>query len=211
MTTIVLVRHGHTDLSLADYMCGTTDPPLCAAGVEMADAVAERVARERWVALYASPLLRTRQTAEPVGRRLGLPLRVESDLREIAYGEWEGRRLSEIRAADGERLRRWVERPGTTAPPGGESGAAVVARARPAVERILEKHPEGNVLVVSHKSTIRLLLCAWLGIDLDLYRARIAVPVASLSAVEFRDSGPLVTRLGDVSHLPAHLRETAGP
>ena len=192
-------------------MCGTSDPPLCAVGLEMAAALAERAAAERWAALYVSPLLRTQQTAAPVARRLDLPVQLEPDLREIAYGQWERRRLAEIAAADPERYRRWLERPGSVAPPGGESGAEVVARARPAIERIVQRHPDGHVLVVSHKSTIRLLLCAFLGIDLDLYRARIAVPVASLAVVEFRDTGPLVRSLGDTSHLPPHLRAVARP
>ena len=78
------------------------------------------------------------------------------------------------------------------APPGGETGADIVARALPAIERIVKRHPEGNVLVVSHKATVRLLLCAFLGIDLNLYRSRIAAPVASLAVVEFRDTGPFV-------------------
>jgi probable phosphoglycerate mutase len=209
MVTIAFVRHGHTELSREDFMCGTTDPPLCALGLEMAAAIAERVAEDRWVALYTSPLLRAQQTAAPVGRRLGLPVQVEPELCEIAYGEWEGRRLSEIRATDAERYRRWVERPGGVAPPGGESGEAVVARARPAVERIVARHPDGNVLVVSHKSTIRLLLCAFLDIDLNLYRLRIAAPVASLAVVEFRDTGPLVRSVGETGHLPPRLRAAA--
>lgn len=210
MPTIVLVRHGHTDLSYADYMCGTTDPPLCAAGVEMAEAVAMRAARDQWVALYASPLLRARQTAEVVARRIGLRVALEPDLRELAYGEWDGRRASDVRRSDPERYHEWVEAPGTVAPPGGESGAAVVARAIPAIEAIVRRHPEGKVLLVSHKATIRLVICALLGIDLDLFRARIGAPVASFATVEFRETGPLITGLGDTSHLPAHLQEAVG-
>jgi probable phosphoglycerate mutase len=211
MSTITFVRHGHTELSTNDYMCGTTDPPLCETGLEMAAAVAERVAQAHWVALYASPLLRTRQTAAPMAQRLGLPIQLEPDLREIAYGEWDGRRLSEVRASDPERYRQWEERPGSIAPPGGESGEQVVARARPAIERIVARHPTSNVLVVSHKATIRLLLCTFLGIDLNLYRARIAAPVASIAVVDFRDTGPLVLTLGDTSHLPPRLRAAARP
>ncbi len=211
MTAVTFVRHGHTELSREDYMCGTTDPPLCETGRAMAAAIAERAAQDRWDALYASPLLRTRQTAAPVAERLGLPIQLEPDLREIAYGEWDGRRLSEIRATDPARHQRWVERPGSVAPPGGESGEDVVARSHPAIGRIVERHPGGNVLVVSHKATIRLLLCAFLGVDLNLFRARIAAPVASLAIVEFRATGPLVVSLGDTSHLPPHLRAAARP
>jgi probable phosphoglycerate mutase len=209
MSTVVLVRHGHTELSTADHMCGTTDPPLCTTGWEMAEAVAVRAEGERWAALYASPLLRTQQTAEPVARRTGLPVALEPELREISYGEWDGRRLPDVRAADPERFRAWVERPGDVAPPGGETGRAVAARAVRAVEAVVARHPGERVMVVTHKTVIRLVICVMLGVDLNLYRVRIAAPVASFTTIEFGETGPLVACLGDTSHLPRRLREMA--
>ena len=74
----------------------------------------------------------------------------------------------------------------------------------------LVRRPEGNVLVVSHKATIRVILCALLGVDLNHFRIRVAAPVASLTAVDFRETGPLLTLLGDTSHLPEHLRKQKG-
>jgi probable phosphoglycerate mutase len=79
----------------------------------------------------------------------------------------------------------------------------VAARALPVIERIRAAHQAGEVLVVSHKATIRIIACALLGIDIDLYRARLALPVASFTTVEFRSSGPLLRRFGDT------VRETA--
>lgn len=214
VTTIVFVRHGHTALSLDDYMCGTTDPPLSASGVEMADAVGDAVAARaadgRWAALVASPLLRARQTAEAIGRRIGLPVTIEPGIREIAYGAWDGRRAGEVRRADPAAFARWAAHPATIAPPGGETAAAVAARAVPCIETLARRHAGDNILVVSHKSTIRIVLCALLGIDLDCFRTRLGAPVGSLTTVEFRDTGPFLRGLGDLSHLPAHLRAGAG-
>jgi alpha-ribazole phosphatase len=177
----------------------------------MAEAVAARAARESWVALYASPLLRTRQTAAPVAQRIGLPVEIEPRLREISYGDWEGTPAAEIRRTDADRYRTWVEHPGQVAPPGGETGAAVAARAVPAVEEIVRRHPDGRVLVVAHKTTIRIIVCSLLGIALDLYRVRIAAPVASFTAIEFQDTGPILTLLGDASHVPERLWDGGGP
>ncbi len=73
----------------------------------------------------------------------------------------------------------------------------MAARALPVIERIRGAHQAGEVLVVSHEATIRIITCALLGIDVDLYRARLALPVASFTTVEFRSSGPLLRRFGD--------------
>jgi probable phosphoglycerate mutase len=207
---VALVRHGHTALSYDDYFCGASDPPLSPEGREMAEAVGERCAAEPWAALYASPLARARETAEAIGRRVGLPVLPEPAFREMDFGEWDGRRASEIERAVPGLYSAWVEHPAAVAPPGGETAADVARRALPALDAIVGRHPGGSALVVSHKGTIRIILCALLGVDLDLYRARIGSPVAGLSIVEFRPTGPLVTLLGDTSHLPPHLRRTAG-
>jgi broad specificity phosphatase PhoE len=78
------------------------------------------------------------------------------------------------------------------------------------LDEIQKKHGEGDVLVVSHKATIRILLCTLMGIDVGSYRDRIGVGTASLAIVEFHEHGPLLTRLGDRSHLRLELRNLAG-
>ncbi|MEO1148690.1 MAG: histidine phosphatase family protein, partial [Cyanobacteria bacterium J06638_22] len=75
---------------------------------------------------------------------------------------------------------------------------------------IEEKHTTGNVLVVSHKTTIRIILCSLLGIDLGRYRDRIEMQAASLSVVTIGAHGPLLQRLGDRSYMSQELRERAG-
>lgn len=209
MTRVVFFRHGQTDLSVQRVFCGSTDPSLNAIGFEMAEAVGVRAPRENPVALYASPLLRTRQTAEPVTRATGLEARLEPALREISYGEWEARASSDIRAVDGERYQEWNARPGDVAPPGGESGREVAARAVPAIHSIVQRHPDATSIVVSHKTTIRIIVCVLLGIDINLFRARLHAPLTSCTVIEFRQSGPYLTLLGDVSHLPLQLQEIA--
>ena len=86
----------------------------------------------------------------------------------------------------------------------------VAGRASEVVTEILKSHTDGNVLIVSHKATLRLILCSLLGIDLGQYRDRIAAPVASVSEVRFGEYGPQLTRLGDRSHLSAALRSLPG-
>lgn len=208
--SIYFVRHGQTALSRANTFCGTLDPPLSDTGFAMAEAIGARYGHERWEAIFASPLLRARQTAAPTARGRGVPIQIDAGLREIAYGNWEGRTEEELSASEPEAFRAWAEHPGHVAPPGGESAYQIAERAVAAVDRIRARYPEGRVLAVSHKATIRVLTCALLGLDVDLFRARVGAPVASVTVFEFKPSGPLLVRLGDVSHLPPELAAAEG-
>jgi probable phosphoglycerate mutase len=210
MLTLYLVRHGQTDLSLANRFCGDIDPPLNATGLAMAEALAARYGGEPWAAIYASPRLRTRQTAAPTAARAALEVRIEEGLREISYGEWEGRAESEVEERDAARFHAWAAHPGQVAPPGGETGQQIAARAVAAIEAIRARHADGRVLVVSHKATLRVLLCALLGIDVDQFRRRIAQRVCAVNIVDFKSTGPLLQVLGDTSHLPPALLATDG-
>jgi probable phosphoglycerate mutase len=204
MLSLHLVRHGQTDYSLQNKFCGSIDPPLNATGLKMAEALAARYGVEKWSAIYASPRLRTRQTAAPTAARSGVEVQLDDGLREIAYGDWEGRAEDEVEATDGERFRAWAAHPARVSPPGGETATQIAERALAAVDGIRARH-DGKVLVVSHKATLRVLVCALLGLDVDLFRARIAQKVAAVSIVDFKKAGPMLTVLGDTSHLPPEL------
>ncbi|MBD0270229.1 MAG: histidine phosphatase family protein, partial [Cyanobacteria bacterium Co-bin8] len=100
--------------------------------------------------------------------------------------------------------------PAWNPPTDGETSVQIASRASLVIAEIEAKHSEGNVLVVSHKATIRILLCSLLGIDLGRYRYRIALPVASVSVVDFGSHGPLLVKHGDRSHLPEELDARPG-
>jgi probable phosphoglycerate mutase len=203
--TFYFVRHGQTALSRANQFCGDLDVPLNDVGRAMAEALAARYGGEPWASIYASPRQRTRATAEPVARRAGLEVEILDGLREISYGEWEGRAEEEVARDDAERFRAWADDPALHAPPGGESAGQIAARALDAIAHIRARHADGQVLVVSHKATLRVLLCALLGIELSQFRNRIGQRVAAVSVVEWKQTGPLLRSLGDVSHLPPEL------
>ncbi len=205
MLSLYLVRHGQTDYSIANRFCGSIDPPLNATGVAMAEALGARYGAEPWAAIYASPRLRTQQTAAPTASRAGVPVQVEEGLREIAYGEWEGRPEADVERDDHARFSAWSTHPGRVAPPGGETGDQIAQRALAVIDAIRARHSDGKVLVVSHKATLRVLVCALLGLDVDLFRVRIAQKVCAVSVIDFKKTGPLLQTLGDVSHLPAAL------
>src|SRR5580693_3175770 len=98
--TIHFIRHGDTAASGDGIFCGDLDIPLAPSGVVQADVLATAIGKWKVDAIYASPKLRARMTAEPTCRALKLTARVEDGLREISYGKWEGRHESEIRASE---------------------------------------------------------------------------------------------------------------
>jgi len=201
MLTLHLVRHGETTQAAEGIFCGDLDPPLTAHGVAQAERVA-RAARPLGLnALYCSPKLRARATAEPIAQTCQLRPTFSDGLREIAYGSWEGRTEADIRREQPEAFEGWRTDPALVSPPGGDSAFAIAARALPVVLLARREHPKGNVMLVSHKATIRVIVCALLGMPLGRFRSHVACPPASITSFEFGDRGPMLARIADVHHL----------
>ena len=203
-TRVYLVRHGLTVVGGEDRFAGEIDVPLSDVGREQARALGTRLASERIDAIYASPLGRALETARLIAAPHGREVVPRAQLAEVAHGHWEGKTRAEVESLYPLEYSRWESDPFSFAPAGGETGLAVTARALPALLEIVASHPKGRALVVSHKATIRLLVCAALGIDPRGYRDRLECAPASLSALDFRD--PAHARLAlfnDTSHYGA--------
>ncbi|MDX2098296.1 MAG: histidine phosphatase family protein [Leptolyngbyaceae cyanobacterium bins.59] len=207
---LYLMRHGETTFSQTGGYCGDLDVDLTAAGMEMAQAFADAYQTVSWEAIYVSPRKRTIATAKPLCDALGMEMQIRDGLREISYGEWEGKTPEELRQNYNDIYLRWMTEPAWNAPPGGETAVQIASRAMPVITAIEQTHPTGNVLIVSHKATIRIIICSLLGIDLGRYRDRITALAASVSIVKYGEYGPLLEVLGDRYHLPEHLRSLPG-
>ncbi|MEN9203450.1 MAG: histidine phosphatase family protein [Thermostichus sp. DG02_2_bins_29] len=207
---LYLLRHGETPYSRSGGFCGILDPDLTPEGEQMAHAFAAAYAGIPWQALYTSPMKRTLTTLQPLAEKTGLEMQIREGLREIHYGEWEGKTHPEVRESYTEDYLRWMTEPAWNPPTGGETAVQIANRAMPVIAEIEEKYSNGNVLIVSHKATIRIILCSLLGIDLGRYRDRIEVLAASISVIKFDRYGPLLEVLGERNYLPLPLRERAG-
>jgi broad specificity phosphatase PhoE len=207
---LYLLRHGETAYSITGRYCGNLDPDLTPNGLQMAEEFATAYRHIAWESVYVSPMRRTVATATPLCTVLQLPMQLRDGLKEISYGAWEGMTQEEAERQFPEDHAKWVAEPGWNAPTGGETGVQVASRAALAVSEIVSKYTSGNILIVSHKATIRLILCQLLGIDLGRYRDRLAAPAASVSIVSFGPHGPLLEALGDRSHLSPALRTLPG-
>jgi broad specificity phosphatase PhoE len=201
VTRIFMVRHGATVLSVEDRFAGATDVDLSDEGREQTRRLAERLSREKIVAVYASPLGRTVETARILAGPHKLEVQTRDGLREISHGRWEQMTRREVEEKFPDEAAEWEKDPYTFAPVGGESGLAVTARALPALIELVREHPGEHILVVSHKATIRLLLSSLLGFDPRRYRDNLDQKPAALNIVDFRDATRArLTLFNDTSH-----------
>lgn len=200
-TRIYLIRHGATSLSAEDRFSGGTEVDLSETGRWQAALLAKRLAGDRICAIYCSPMRRTVETASILCQPYQAQPILRDGLREIHHGRWEMMSRAEVEAQHPEEYASWQQDPFTFAPEGGESGVMVMARALPVIREIVLSHSGETVAVVSHKATIRLILCGLLGIDARGYRDRLDQSPACLNILDFKD--PVRARLmlfNDVSH-----------
>jgi broad specificity phosphatase PhoE len=210
-TRLYLVRHGATQLTAEDRFSGSVGVDLSDEGRVQAQHLAERLAEHKIAAAYCSPLSRTLETAQIIAKPHNLTPILRDGLREISHGHWEGMTRKQVEEQFGVEYAAWDSDPFTFAPEGGESGISVLARALPVIREIVVSHEGQNVLVVSHKATLRLIISSLLGFDARGYRDRLDQAPACLNILDFKD--PVHVRLmlfNDVSHYAdEHLRPQA--
>jgi broad specificity phosphatase PhoE/ribonuclease HI len=207
-TTMLLLRHGETELSIEKRFSGSGDPELTDRGIAQARAAAERLTGWDVAAVVSSPRRRARQTAAEVAAVLGLEVEIDDEVAETHFGEWEGFTFAEIRERWPREMKAWLGAP-DVAPPGGESFTATFARVRAARGRIVAAHPGATVVVVSHVTPIKAFVREALDAPAHvLYRLHL--DPASLSSVDWYAGGAGVVRLvNDTSHLGAELLTAA--
>jgi len=176
----------------------------------MAEAFAGAYTSIPWAAIFSSPMQRTIATAKPLYEAIGMQPELRDGLKEIDYGQWENKTPDFVSQEYHDDYIRWTADPAWYPPTGGELAVAIAHRALQVIEEIKLRFPTGNVLVVSHKATIRIILCSLLGIDVGRFRFRLGCPVGSVSIIEFGSHGPLLHALADRTHLNERLRTLPG-
>jgi len=207
--TLVLTRHGLTDRSRPEQHLGQhIDIGLNAAGREQAGRLAGRLDGVAFDRVVSSPSRRALETARLVAP--GREIETDARLLELDYGSWEGLTYEQVFARDGHARTLWEADPAGLACPGGESGNEVAARVRSFLEEeVLEGDISGEagerrVLVVSHSSTERILLCVALGVAVRDFRRRFVQDPLNLTVVRFAGplgSGGQALVINDTSHL----------
>lgn len=202
MTKFIIVRHGQSEANLKELYAGRFDAPLTETGRKQAELVTEYVLKTYQVhAVYSSPLLRARETVEPIAERAGVPLRICEGIVEIYGGEWEGKTLPEIAKNYTKDALIWKNDIGNARPTGGESFAEVQARADKALREIAKAHDSENVVIGTHGGVIRSMQCLFENQPIGYMKEIDWQPNASVSEVNFENGRYIPVKMGYTRHL----------
>jgi broad specificity phosphatase PhoE len=206
MTRVILVRHGQTAWNVGascaegERFRGRIDLPLNERGHAQAQALAERLADEPIAAIYASPLQRAIETAEPTAQRLGLTVQPLEGIMDINYGDWQEHPHSEVARLYPALYRQWLQEPHKVRPPGGESLEEVRSRAMAVLDQIMARHQDGTILVTAHQVVNKVLVCAMLGLG-NSHFWRIRQDNGCLNIFDYREGVFTAVLINDTCHL----------
>lgn len=194
------MRHASTDPNSARIFVGHTNTELNAAGCRQAERLGDRLSAEKIDVIYSSDLRRALVTAETIASRHRLEVITCPELREIDYGNLDGLTFEEIRRLYPEVAELCADWSLQLEFPGGESVDELNKRVSKFLDRLKQHAPQQTVLIVAHGGSLRLMVCALLGIDLWHWR-QIQLDLASLSIVETYPEVAIISLLNDTSHL----------
>ena len=206
MTSIYLVRHGQTAWNKEEIFRGRTDIPLDETGLKQAELAGEYFKAMVIQGVYSSPLLRAWQTAEQIARFQNLKTQPIEGIIDMSFGNWEGHALQEIERIDPETYRQWREEPHLAKLPGGESLDDVRFRAMAVLEWVIKKHPEGSVVLISHRVVNKVLICGILGID-NSHFWQIAQDTAAINLIQYKRGRYVLSSMNETCHLKALKEE----
>jgi alpha-ribazole phosphatase len=188
---LALVRHAETAEDARGRCYGSLDVGLSVTGHEQCARLADVFRREPVAAVWASPTVRARETAEAIAAPHRLDVGILEELRELDFGELEGRAYDEIAASDPELYEQWMTAPTTVRFPGGESYADLQARVDAGIAGLLEGHDGGLVVVVTHGGVVRAVLRSVLELHPERI-FRLSIDPASTTCLEWIDGEPVV-------------------
>jgi broad specificity phosphatase PhoE len=200
LTRFILVRHGETEWNRNERFRGRADLSLNENGHRQAEAAALKLKGRDAAAIYASPMKRTLETADPISRELGVSVTPTEGLIDIDYGEWQGLSLEEANTKDSVMYHKWHHSPHEVRFPGGEGLAHVRDRVVAAVHEIAAGHDKQTVVLVSHKVVCQVLICAMFGLD-NSHFWQVRQDVCAINSFEISDGFTTVSSVNDTCHL----------
>jgi broad specificity phosphatase PhoE len=199
MTELVLARHGETAWNVEKVFRGRADVNLDEVGVAQAELLGSYLNNWDLEAIYSSPLRRALDTANMVARYQKVAVRIAEGLTDFDYGEWQSLTEQQVKRLYPALLGEWHSNPHKVKMPRGESLEDVRRRAVEVVDGILPRH-QGNVLLVSHRVVIKVLVCYLLGLD-DSHFWNIRHDVCGITTFDYVEGRFVLTRHNDTSHL----------
>ncbi|WP_289628193.1 histidine phosphatase family protein [Listeria ilorinensis] len=202
--TIYFVRHGKTEWNLTGQMQGWGDSPLVEEGIRGAEAVGTALSDVAFEAVYTSPSKRTQDTARLILGNEEAELHLLEELREMHFGSWEGVRVAELDVQFPEERHEFMTSPATydASANGGETYYQLEKRVLAGMEKIVQAHTEGNILVVSHGMTLTLLMHLLNGGTVEAHREKGArILNTSISVARYEEETFQVIKINETGHL----------
>ena len=200
MTEIYLIRHGQTEWNSYKRFQGQLDIQLDETGISQAERLSERLMHTEFDAIYSSNLKRALVTAVHIADRKGQGIGILPELREVCFGEWEGRTFHEVMNDKISGGWQWFNNPSVTDIPGGETADQVTERIGKALRRVLEKHEGERVALISHGNLIRYVLLQCLKLPDGLF-GKMDIGNTSISVLRWENDNFHLHRLNDCAHL----------
>jgi len=194
MSIFYLIRHGSTDAAGHILTGRTAGVHLNEQGRKQIRELPERFKNVPLKAIYATPLERTQETAEPLAHAFGLTVQIAREMTEVDYGEWTGRRTDELR--DDPLWRRYLSFRSSVTIPGGESMLQIQERVVGFMGALHRAQPEAHIALVSHGDPIKTAVCYYMGVPLDLF-FRFVITPSSVTVVRVADDEACVVTLNN--------------
>jgi len=200
MVKIILIRHGETDWNKEQIFRGRIDVALNEVGLAQARAVRESLNDVQVSAVYSSPLSRAFETAKVLAENRNCEVEIEDDFIDINFGRWQGLSLKKVREEYKELYEMWITKPQMVKFPEGESLKEVQKRSIKALEKVIKKHPQKTLAIVSHRVLNKVILCTILGLELSHFWY-IKQDTCAINRFEYKDDRYYLTLLNDICHL----------
>ena len=199
MGELILARHGETAWNVEKVFRGRADVNLDEVGIRQAELLGKYLSNWELEAIHSSPLRRALDTADSIARYHKIGVHIAEGLIDFDYGEWQSLPEQEVKRLYPTILNEWHNNPHKVKMPGGESLEDVKRRAAELVSDVLSRH-QGNVLLVSHRVVLKVLICYLLGLD-NSHFWNISQDVCGITIFNYVDGRFVLTRHNDTSHL----------
>lgn len=201
MNTFYIVRHGQTIWNIKGQTQGHGDSSLTKMGFKQADELGCALKNKYNITkIFCSDLGRAVQTAETISKHLHLEVVKSKELREMGFGIWEGMKIKDIKTKYPDVFTKWRNEPDLVNIEGAENLAMIYKRVSMFIENLNKHFNDEHILLVSHSITVRILLLYFLDSDLkNIYR--IKQDNTAINIVEYREYGPVMTKMNDTSHI----------
>lgn len=199
MTEIYLIRHGQTTWNTEHRFQGHTDIELDETGIAQAKRLNERLSEVQFDAIYSSDLIRANKTAKIVAQNRDLPVGILKEVKEIKFGEWEGKKYSEVMGGNSD-FKKWHDDPSLMMVPGGERANEVLKRVQLALRRVIQNHPDERVAIFSHGGPIRYMLISCLKMPIEMCW-KIDIGNTSISVIRWENNNFHLHCINDCAHL----------